>query len=112
MIDDEYKIRKIFLNLIAAEGHAATEAATAADAYEILLREKMDLVLLDINMPEMDGSLIHYLLEAFGFAAKIIVCSVRPVSEQKEIIRGAVDYYDKAEGIEALRVKMERALKD
>jgi len=36
-------------------GHAATVAETGRDAVEIMRRERFDLVLMDIQMPEMDG---------------------------------------------------------
>lgn len=108
IVDDESKIRNIYRDLLSAEEYRVIEASNASIAYDVLLREKVDLVLLDINMPETDGSIVSELIETFYLRAKVMVCSVRPLSEQKQIIKGAVDYYDKSEGIEALQVKVEK----
>lgn len=108
IVDDESKIRGIYHDLFSGGGHRILETSSASGAYDMLVREKIDLVLLDINMPEIDGDIVHELIETFHLYAKVIVCSVRPVVEQRQIVRGAAGYYDKSEGFEALRVKVEK----
>lgn len=112
VVDDEKKIRSIYCALLAAEGYNPIGAPCASDAYDILTREKIDLVLLDINMPEIDGGMVSELIDTFHLHTKVIVCSVRPLVEQKQIIKNAADYYDKSEGLEALRTKIAKILAD
>lgn len=110
VVDDESKIRNIYRNLLSNKEFRIIEVSNAPAAYDVLAREKMDLVLLDINMPEIDGSLVYELIETFHLRTKVIVCSVLPISEQKQMIKGKVDYYDKSEGIEALQAKVKNIL--
>lgn len=109
IVDDEEKIRRIYSELFTSDGYQVFEAANAIDANDILKREGADLILLDINMPEVDGSQLYQIVESFHKKSKVIVCSVRPVEEQREIIKGAMDYYDKSQGIDVLHVKVKTA---
>lgn len=56
IIDDENHIRK-YIGLVLRSMGAATicEASNGAEGVEAYAREKPDLVLLDVNMPVMDG---------------------------------------------------------
>jgi len=53
--DDEKDIVKALKIYLSAEGYDLREAYTGRQALEIMEREKIDLVLMDIMMPEMDG---------------------------------------------------------
>ena len=55
IIDDEAPIREALSGILADEGFNALTAASAEEGMEILAREDIDLVLLDIWMPGMDG---------------------------------------------------------
>jgi len=56
LVDDEPHIRK-FMSLLLAQLGSPTviEASNGSDAIEVYKRETPDLVLLDVNMPIMDG---------------------------------------------------------
>jgi CheY-like chemotaxis protein len=56
LVDDEPHIRKyVGLILKSLGSPALLEAANGREALEIYQREQPDLVLLDVNMPQMDG---------------------------------------------------------
>ncbi len=112
IIDDEIKVRKIYSKFLTTEGFKVFEARDADTANEVLKKEDIDLVLLDIKMPEVDGSIMYEVMQLFHREVKIIVASVFPVDEQKRLIFGATDYYDKSEGIETLLTKIKKALRD
>ncbi|OGW74625.1 MAG: hypothetical protein A2Z72_06155 [Omnitrophica bacterium RBG_13_46_9] len=112
IIDDDRQIRKIYLRLLTAEGYGAIEASTADDAYGVLIKEKVDLILLDIKMPEIDGSIIYEIIQSFNKKVRVIVTSVYPIIEQKQIIEGASDYYDKSQGTDVLLAKVKSALEN
>jgi DNA-binding NtrC family response regulator len=111
IVDDEKKIREIYSNLLKSDGYETMEASNASDAYEIVKKGGIDLVLLDINMPDIDGSIVYELIDTFRIHTKVIVCSVLSLSEQKHVIKGALDYYDKSEGLEALQSKVSKFFK-
>jgi signal transduction histidine kinase/CheY-like chemotaxis protein len=55
VVDDVTSIRKVMAKFISRMGHRVLEAASAAEALEVVRRERPDLVISDILMPEMDG---------------------------------------------------------
>jgi len=55
VVDDELGIRDLLWEILNDEGHAVEVAENAAQARAARLRERPDLVLLDIWMPDMDG---------------------------------------------------------
>jgi DNA-binding NtrC family response regulator len=55
VVDDEIGIRELLSEILADEGHAVLTAENAAAARSARSREELDLVLLDIWMPDTDG---------------------------------------------------------
>ncbi len=55
VVDDEIGIRELLSEILADEGHAVVTAENAAAARAARGREELDLVLLDIWMPDTDG---------------------------------------------------------
>jgi DNA-binding NarL/FixJ family response regulator len=82
------------------------EADNASEGNELLKKDGPDVVLLDLRMPEVDGSTMFDVINMFHRKAKVIVNSVFPIEEQKRLVSGADAYNDKAEGIEALLEKV------
>jgi len=56
VVDDESATRHTLADLFTRMGYQATEAASGPAALELIARRRFDLVILDLNMPEMDGS--------------------------------------------------------
>lgn len=54
-VDDNARNLYVICAMLRAAGHGAIECGSGAEALEILRRRKVDLVLLDMVMPEMDG---------------------------------------------------------
>lgn len=109
--DDEKKIRNIYINLLIGEGYEIFEAVNAPDANETLVREGIDLILLDIKMPEVDGETMYDVIEMFHKDVKVIVSSVYHVSDQKRRIKNAHEYHDKSHGVDILLEKIKKVLK-
>jgi len=55
VIEDEASLRKVFMRMLSADGHAVTEARDGADALRLLKSLQPDLILTDIVMPDVDG---------------------------------------------------------
>ncbi len=55
LVDDSKDILDLLGFLIQKEGHEVIHALRGQDALQILAQEQIDLVFLDIKMPEMDG---------------------------------------------------------
>ena len=53
IVDDEQKIRELIGKYAAFEGYGFLEAADGMEAVEIVRNQQVDLVILDIMMPEL-----------------------------------------------------------
>lgn len=110
IVDDELQIRELYSKLLTNEDYKIFQAASAGAAHDVLLKENIDLILLDINMPEINGILMNRYMLSFHKREKVIVTSVYLVNEQKLLIQGAADYYNKSQGVEVLLEKIWKAL--
>lgn len=54
-VDDSPSMRQMIAFTLASAGYGVAEAADGRQGLELALRERFSLVLVDINMPEMDG---------------------------------------------------------
>ncbi len=54
-IEDNPENRLLIRRILQAEGYQVFEAEDASDALHTLQDERPDLILMDINLPEMDG---------------------------------------------------------
>ena len=111
IIDDDERILRMYSKLFLPEGFKIIEAADAQTGMRLLKENKINLILLDINMPEIDGKdMFRYIQNHFCHDLKIIVSSVYSLDDQKQFIAGADDYYDKSQGIDILLEKVKNML--
>jgi signal transduction histidine kinase/CheY-like chemotaxis protein len=55
LVEDNYVNRLIATKLLEKRGHAVITASNGREAIEAFVPDSVDLILMDINMPEMDG---------------------------------------------------------
>jgi chemosensory pili system protein ChpA (sensor histidine kinase/response regulator) len=55
IVDDSLTVRKITSRLLLREGFAVATAKDGVDALQVLAEQLPDVILLDIEMPRMDG---------------------------------------------------------
>jgi DNA-binding response OmpR family regulator len=55
VVDDEFRIRQIIRKYAEFEGYEVDEATDGMQAIEICRRERFDLIIMDVMMPELDG---------------------------------------------------------
>ena len=112
VVDDESQIRRVLRATLSSSGYDVVEAKDGQEAIEMVLRERPDLILLDVNMPRMSG------LEAcskirLSFEGPIIMVTVRN-SEQDKIVAldaGADDYVVKPFAMGELLARIRAALR-
>lgn len=59
VVDDESDIVELLRDVLTAEGYAVDAAPTAAVALQLIRENIYDLALLDFNLPDMDGVMLH-----------------------------------------------------
>jgi DNA-binding response OmpR family regulator len=56
VVDDEASIRRTLTQIFTRMGYQAAEAASGQEALQQIARQRFDLVILDIRLPDMDGT--------------------------------------------------------
>lgn len=112
LVDDDPGIQSIYGKFLKDEGYEVYQAQDAREATWFLIRQPIDLVLLDINMPIVDGTIMREIVEEYDKKLKVIVSSVYPLSEQRKKITNAHGYFDKSQGVERLIQIIQKVLDD
>lgn len=98
-VDDSAIIRRIIRGTVDVLGYEFLEASNGQEALEILGKEKIDLVLLDWNMPVLDGYSTLVSMRGNPDFRKIPVIMVTTEAEKTNVIRaiqaGAQHYFTK-----------------
>lgn len=97
IVDDEERMRSLLRTYLSAEGYRVVTAADGCEAITLARKEKPDLVILDIMMPNMDGYEFIKLYRAEDRAGAVIMLTAR-VEEADAVLGlelGADDYVTK-----------------
>ncbi len=99
VVDDEEANRDLLSRRLKKAGFDVEMAASAHEALQIMAREKIDLILLDYMMPEMNGIDLLKLLRATQTQSDLPVIMVTAVSDSERVVEalssGANDYVTK-----------------
>ena len=112
VVDDEKSIRR-FLNFgLRGQGYKVSLAASGTEAVEKVAEEKPDLIILDLGLPDMDGTKVIRQIRRVS-AMPIIVLSVRSDEPAKveAFDLGADDYLTKPFGMEELNARIRTAFR-
>ena len=111
IVDDEPAIRRLVRGALERSGEPAAEAATAAEALSQARRTGVELVLLDLGLPDRDGMELVPLLKAIDRA--VIVLTARDDTAEKvtALDLGADDYVTKPFDTEELLARVRGALR-
>jgi DNA-binding response OmpR family regulator len=114
VVDDQQEIRELTATVLSGAGFRTETSGSGSDALRRLADEPYDLVLLDINMPEMDGWETLRLLRADEqlSAVQVVMFSVKgEVSDKVHSLQeGASGYITKPFIIDELIAGVERVL--
>jgi two-component system, OmpR family, KDP operon response regulator KdpE len=112
IVDDEPAIRRFLRTSLTAQNFAVVEAENAGAAVAAIGRDKPDLAILDLGLPDMDGYEVIRRLRASG-DLPILVLSVRDDERGKvaALDLGADDYITKPFGMEELIARVRTALR-
>jgi two-component system KDP operon response regulator KdpE len=112
VIDDEIQIRRFLRAGLELDGFVVQDAETGAEALKSVTLKQPDLVILDLGLPDMDGSDVLERLRAWS-SVPLIVLSVR--SNESEKVRllesGADDYVVKPFGMAELLARAHAAMR-
>ena len=112
IVDDEPNILGTLAPLLRTRGYEVFTAMTATAAREAIARDRPDLIVLDLGLPDADGvELCREIREAHS--VPIVVLSARGAERDKvrALDVGADDYVTKPFGAEELTARIRAALR-
>lgn len=113
IVDDEPPIRRFLRTSLAAQGYRIWEAETGAAGLDMIRSNPIDVIVLDLGLPDISGFEIIRRLREQGSAVPIIVLSSRAdeAGKVKALDLGADDYVTKPFGVDELLARVRAALR-
>ena len=81
VVDDHPGFRRLARRLLERGGFSVAEAATGADAVRDAERLRPDVVLLDVQLPDLDGFSVAESIRAMRSACPVVLTSTREASD-------------------------------
>ena len=97
VVDDDRNTRLLLRAVLQAENYTVFTAENGEDALEVMDREHIDLVVLDVMMPKMDGYEFTRILRQTDNNLPILMVSARqmPADKRQGFLVGTDDYITK-----------------
>ncbi len=112
IIDDEEVLQDILTSLVQREGHQASSARTGEQGLEILRREEVDLVLLDLMLPGMSGQeILHQIISEDPDQVVVIITAYSSIEGAIDAMKeGAFHYISKPFKNEEVLITLRKGL--
>lgn len=112
IIDDEEDVRNLIGLRLQRAGYDTVAAANGLEGMRLFYKDRPDLVILDVAMPEMDGwQVLQRLREVSNVPVLMLTALAQERDKVKGLRGGADDYVTKPFGKEELLARVEAALR-
>ncbi len=112
VVDDEESIREFFEIMLKREGYEVSTASNGREGLEALKASPADLVISDIQMPEMSG--LDLLAKAREFDSELVCIMITAFGSTETAVEamklGAYDYIQKPFKIDEIKIIVQQAL--
>ncbi len=114
IVDDNEENRDVLSRRLTRKGFEVLIATGGVEGIEITLAEQPDVVLMDMNMPEMDGWAATTQLREKDFKMPVIALTAHAMTGDREraIAAGCNDYHTKPVDMDKLMQQIETHLAD
>ena len=112
VVDDEDSLADMLTTALRFAGYEVNSASTGFDAVQAVKSEPPDLVVLDVNLPDIDGFEVCRRIRTDGFAAPVIFLTARDGTDDLKtgFDGGGDDYLTKPFSLEELSLRIEAIL--
>lgn len=111
VVEDNEDLRQIFASILRFSGYQISEAGSGSEAIEKAASAKPSLILLDLNLPDMNGIDAARAIKKNRLTTDIpiIACSAYPRGEEMEeaLRAGCVEYLQKPIPAALIKAKIE-----
>ena len=115
VVEDNEKNRKLMRVILKAKGYTVTEASTGEEALNILKNQKPDIILMDIQLPGIDGITLAKQIKGNTITKDIPIIAVTAYAmkgdKQKILECGCDDYVSKPINTQELPLVIEKYIK-
>ena len=113
IIEDDKAIQNLLKIALKQEGHGVFAVGSAREGIDFVVKNIVDLIVLDLGLPDMDGSNVVETVRSFSETLPIIVVSAR--GDESEKIKcldaGVNDYVQKPFSSAELMARVRAALR-
>jgi DNA-binding response OmpR family regulator len=115
VVEDDKNTRRYIEAILAAENYTVLTASNGEEALDVMDREHIDLVVLDIMMPKMDGYEFTRTLRGNNNNLPVLMVSAKqlPMDKHKGFLAGTDDYmtkpFDEEEMVLRIKALLRRA---
>jgi len=112
IVDDEPRLRQVFMHLMRNDGFDCLEAENGEQAIAVLEQRSVMLVMSDLRMPKLDGiELLREIRARWPDTAVVMITAVADVEVAVSCLAvGAMDYLTKPFHLEEVRARVAQAL--
>lgn len=110
LVDDEQGIQLLYRGEFEDEGYEIDSAWNGEEALQKFRDNPPDLVILDINMPDMNGIEVLRQMKEMNDALPVILCSAYPEFKQDFGTWASEDYIVKSANIDELKAAVKKHL--
>ena len=112
IVDDEPSMREMLRIVLRRDGYDVTVAANGTQAIDIMKRERVDLLLSDIRMPDLSGvDVLRAAKETNRDVVAFMMTAFASTDTAVEAMRlGAADYFTKPFSMDEMRLKVRQQL--
>lgn len=113
IIEDDKAIQTLLKVALKQEGYETFSVRTAQEGIDLLIKNIIDLVILDLGLPDMDGTNVIDIIRGFSEQLPIIVVSARSNDDEKIkcFDKGANDYVQKPFSTQILLARIRSQLR-
>ena len=113
LVEDDIMLNEMITEYLTSTGHAIISAKTGLQSLEILEKEKFDLLILDINLPDIDGfTILEKMHEQKRMVPTIYISALIDIEDiSRAFDLGCFDYLKKPFHLKELTLRINKILK-
>ena len=113
LVEDDIMLNEMITEYLTSTGHAIKNAKTGTESLDILKKEKFDLLILDINLPDINGfSILEKMHEQKRMIPTIYISALIDIEDiSRAFDLGCFDYLKKPFHLKELTLRINKILK-
>ena len=113
LVEDDIMLNEMITEYISSTGHIIKNAKTGVESLDILDKEKFDLLILDINLPDIDGfTILEKMHEQKRMIPTIYISALIDIEDiSRAFDLGCFDYLKKPFHLKELTLRINKILK-